>query len=116
MPQDYTEALKWYRQAAEQGVAEAKNNTAWILATAKDPKMRNGALAIRLAQQAVADRADATRIDTLAAANAEAGRFDIAVREQQRAIELAKQEGALDLVPELESHLALYRRRQPYRE
>ncbi|MCZ6454002.1 MAG: hypothetical protein O6909_07155, partial [Alphaproteobacteria bacterium] len=67
--QDYAEALKWYRQAAEQGDANAKNNTAWILATAKDSKLRNGALAIRLAQQAVADRADAARIDTLAAAN-----------------------------------------------
>ncbi|MCZ6589376.1 MAG: tetratricopeptide repeat protein [Alphaproteobacteria bacterium] len=114
--QDYAEALKWYRQAAEQGHADAKNHIAWILATAPDSKLRNGALAIRLAQQAVADRADAARIDTLAAANAEAGRFDIAVREQQRAIEMAKQESALDLIPVYESRLALYRRRQPYRE
>lgn len=86
------------------------------MATATDPKRRNGAEAIRLAQQAVADRADAYRLDTLAAAYAEAGEFDNAVREQQRAIEMLKQEGALDMVPDIEGRLALYRRRQPYRE
>jgi len=28
VPQDYAEALKWYRKAAEQGFAEAQYNSA----------------------------------------------------------------------------------------
>ncbi len=117
VPQDDTEALRWFRLADEQGIAGAQINIAFILATVKDSKLRNGTEAIRLAQQAVADRVDASVAgmrDTLAAAYAEAGQFDNAVREQQRAIKMLRA-GELFMVPELESNLALYRRRQPLR-
>ena len=86
------------------------------MATAKDPNLRNGAEAVRLAKQAVSIRSDGAFVDTLAAAYAEAGQFDDAVREQQRAIKMFKQEGLLEMVQEMEDRLSLYRRGQPYRE
>ena len=53
---------------------------------------------------------------TLAAAYAEAGRFDDAVVEQERAIEMLQAAGRHDQVAGYRSHLDLYRRGQPYRE
>ena len=116
VPQDYTEAVKWYRLAAEQGNSGAQNNAAWILATASEPTLRNGTEAVRLAQQAVADRAEANTFGTLAAAYAETGQFDNAVTEQQRAIEILRAAGKNGEVADFESRLDLYRRHQPYRE
>ncbi len=52
-------------------------------------------------------------LDTLAAAYAEAGDFDAAVRWQARAIELLGDESARD---RFRSRLELYRARKPYRE
>jgi TPR repeat protein len=116
VPQDYAEALEWYRLAAAQGHAHAPNNIAWILATAPDARVRNGAEALRLAQQAVETGADGVAIDTLAAAFAEVGLFEKAVAEQQRAIDMARAAGDLDAAADRESRLVLYRSRQPYRE
>lgn len=115
VPKNYSEALKWNRRAAEQGDTRAKNNVAWILATAPDSKLRNGVEALQLAQQAVANRPEADLFDTLAAAYAEAGQFDNAVRAQQRAIKMLRA-GQRQSVPEMERRVELYRRRQPYRE
>ncbi len=58
----------------------------------------------------------ALRFHTLAAAYAEAGRFDDAIAEQQRAIEMLRAAGNYDAVADFQTRLDLYRRRQPYRE
>ena len=53
--------------------------------------------------------------DTLAAAYAEAGEYTDAVREQERAIELVKEEGREDITG-FESRLNLYRQKKPYHQ
>jgi len=94
------------------------NARAWHLATCTDAARRNGAEAVRLAETAVASTksADPEFLDTLAAAYAEAGRFDEAVQTSNKAINLAKTH-RLDAAAEIyEKRLALYRRQQPTRE
>ena len=51
-----------------------------------------------------------------AAAYAEAGQFDNAVAEQERAIEMLRTAGRDNEVADFQSRLELYRNRQPYRE
>ena len=60
----------------------AANNLAWILATSADPRLRDPAQAVRLAEGAVrrADPPDAEFLDTLATAYAAAGRPEDARR------------------------------------
>jgi Flp pilus assembly protein TadD len=95
---------------------EALNNLAWILATRKDSQSGNGAEAVRLARRAV----ELTRtnnpgaLDTLAAAYADAGRFEEAVSTLEKAITLAA--GQESLAAELQTRLALYKTGKSYRE
>ncbi|HLY38809.1 MAG TPA: tetratricopeptide repeat protein, partial [Candidatus Binatia bacterium] len=88
---------------------------AWIEATARDAQWRNAAEAVRLAERACPadDCDDPDRLDTLAAAYAEAGRFDDAIRAAERAVTAAR--GTEDGADAMEERLALYRARQPYR-
>ena len=98
--------------------ASMANNLAWLLATAPQAALRNGAEALRWARVArdAAGRRDANVLATLAAAQAEAGDFDEAVRAQRRAIELARRDGPADFVTRLEARLRLYESRQPFHE
>ena len=99
------------------------NNAAWILATARNADKRDGREAVRLALEAVGllnthgynDTFAAGFADTLAAAYAETGRFDEAVAEQKRAIELMWAAGRQVDVGAARSRLDLYHRGQPYR-
>ena len=54
--------------------------------------------------------------DTLAAAYAEAGRFDDAVAGQDRAIAMLRAASKNDAITELQSHLDHYRQSRPFRE
>ena len=93
---------------------EALNDKAWILATCRDEKLRDGAQAIELATRAckLSTWTNAGWIDTLAAAYAEAGDFDKAVEMQEKALKLA----AMAAREEFEARLALYREQKPFRE
>jgi cytochrome c-type biogenesis protein CcmH/NrfG len=97
---------------------EASNELAWMLATAPEDSLRDGAAAVRLAETAakLAVRREPLLLDTLAAAQAEKGDFDEAIRTQQRAIEQAVQMGEEKLRAEFEKHLARYKQRQPFRK
>jgi tetratricopeptide (TPR) repeat protein len=89
---------------------------AWTLATAADAAGRNGALAVRLAEQAceAADYERAEYLDALAAAYAEAGRFSDAVDAARRALTAISRPDA-DRVG-LRARLQLYEKGQPYRQ
>src|SRR5438067_12465009 len=69
----------------------ALNSFAWLLATASDDSVRDGKRAVQLAERAnaLAGNNDPTILHTLAAAYAEAGRFDEALQTARRARKLA---------------------------
>ncbi len=94
------------------------NELAWILATAPDDALRDGVEAVRLAE--LANRATGgetpTVLDTYAAALAEAGQFDQAVRVARQAIDLAGSAGQTDLAKRVTARLRGYEQRQPFRE
>ena len=96
-----------------------------VLATCENNAVRDGKRAVQEATIAckLTDGIDPDCLDVLAAAHAETGDFDAAVKWQTRAIDLhnAKHRGdanALNLGQETEmrDRLALYQRRMPYRE
>jgi len=91
--------------------ALALGSQAWLLATAKDARLRDGERAVSLAERALALEDASGRRSTLA----EAGRFEDAVREQQAAIEGLREAGGEGL-DDLTLRLDLYRAGKPYRE
>jgi tetratricopeptide (TPR) repeat protein len=88
---------------------------AWIRATTADAAVRDGARAVALGERAVAlagPSVDWDTLDSLAAAYAEAGRFDDAIATERRAIAVAG-----DAAPEaLADRLAGYQKHEPHRE
>jgi len=113
------EAARHLQQATRMlpKVAEA-NNLAWILATAPDEKLRNAKEAVRLADLAckASDYELPDLLDTLAAANANAGNFDAALKWSDKAIKLARESQKQPLVEAFESRRRLYAEQQPYRD
>ncbi len=97
---------------------EIKNNKAWSLATNPDATKRNGALAVKLAEEACQRTHYQTTImvGTLAAAYAEAGRFDDAIAAAQRACDLATQHGEKDLLQKNQELLKMFRSHRAYHE
>ena len=93
----------------------ALNNLAWILATDSDPQLRNGPEAVRLAERArqLAGGPDASRLQTLAAAFAEAGRFPDAISMVDEALKIANQP---DVASALRQQLDLYRQNRAYHQ
>jgi tetratricopeptide (TPR) repeat protein len=92
------------------------NNLAWVLATSTDAKARNGTRAVQMAEQAC----DLTHyhnpffMTTLAAAYAEAGRFDDAIAMTQKTITLADQYGLDSLSGANQEFLQIYTGHQTY--
>ncbi|MHC4253244.1 MAG: tetratricopeptide repeat protein, partial [Planctomycetota bacterium] len=105
----YEEALKRWPNSRL-----ALNDLAWLLSTCTSASCRDGKRAVELARRTVKldTKSDPQHLDTLAAAYAEAGRFDEAVKTQKEAIALlGSGEGSGDF----KARLALYERRKPYR-
>ena len=97
--------------------ADAYNVMAWILATSPDAAHRNGARAVKLTQKAITLDRNAQILDTLAAAYAEAGQFDMAVSTQHKAIAMMKKEGEeKKIIAQSIKRLAAYESNQPWRE
>jgi hypothetical protein len=94
--------------------ALACNSKAWLLATCPEEKYRDGLEAIRLAKKACALTQEkvASLLDTLAAAYAEAGEFEEAVKTQRRAVELASPQERADFT----ARLKLFQQNKKYRE
>lgn len=112
----YDDALADYNDAVrlDPNYARAYNARAWIWATCPDMRYRNGQQAIASATTAceLAPVNAASTIGTLAAAYAEAGDFQNAVKWQLRAIKFAPEsdKAALQL------RLNLFRSSKPYRD
>ena len=96
----------------------AQNNLAWLLATHPNSEIRNGKEALRLATVAFKQGSgqDPFVLDTLAAAQAEAGRFTEAVATARKAIAAARSRDQMKLATNIEERIRLYRRSQPYRD
>ena len=94
------------------------NNLAWELAACPDAGIRNGALAVKLAERAceLTHYQQIIFIGTLAAAYAEAGRFDEAVATGQKACALASELGETNLLKRNQELVILYQAHQPYHE
>jgi tetratricopeptide (TPR) repeat protein len=96
----------------------ALNDLAWLLATAPDARFRNGAEAMRRAEQAcrLTDYKLPLFVGTLAAAYAEAGRFDDAVKTAEQAIALATAARKVALVAKNRELLELYQAKKAYHQ
>jgi hypothetical protein len=94
------------------------NLAASLLATSPDASIRNGAQALALARHAqeLTEGHDASILDTLSAAYAEARQFPQAIETAERAITLATQQGKLPLAHTLQSHLTRFKSNAPLRE
>jgi Flp pilus assembly protein TadD, contains TPR repeats len=94
------------------------NSLAWILATSPDAASRNGEDAVRLAEYAnqLTAKSDPVILHTLAAAYAEAGRFDEALMAARRGMSLAKKNGNTALFNALRDELPLYELGLPYHQ
>ena len=93
-----------------------RNDFAWELAVSPAAELRDGAFAVEIMERATAERPTPAYIDTLAAAYAEAGRFDDAMRAQQRAIDALPRDASAESRDVFLERLDLYRSGQPYRE
>lgn len=109
------EALRWLREAAKLGSAQAHNDYAWLLATSKFEGLRNGTLALDQASKAVELESSASFLDTLAAAYAELGNFELAISTQREAIASITDEDG-EIRDDLEQRLQYYERSEPWRE
>ena len=93
------------------------NNLGWLLATCTDDKIRNGEEAVKYATQACEQTQweNGNIIDTLAAAYAETGNFSLAIKWQQKAMELGDMSDRFIRVG-FERRLEMYQNQEAYRE
>jgi tetratricopeptide (TPR) repeat protein len=114
------QALDFYRDSLRRQPDDERtcNNLAWMLATSPDPQFRNGSEAVKWAENAcVLTHYQATvYLGTLAAAYAEAGRFQEAMTTASNAVALARTKGQKDLEQANQHLLELYQAGQPYHE
>jgi regulation of enolase protein 1 (concanavalin A-like superfamily)/tetratricopeptide (TPR) repeat protein len=115
LPLDYEAQLRAANDELQRDPdhVQSLNNRAWFLATCSDGQLRNGEQAVVDATRAceLTEWKNPVFLDTLAAAYAETGNFDEAVKRQEQALAAATPE----LRTETESRLALYRDQKPFR-
>jgi Flp pilus assembly protein TadD len=116
----YAEALATWREALrlDATAIPVLNDLAWLLAACPEADVRNGAEAVKLAEQAAGLPGGESPevLDTLAAAYAEAGRFPEAVATASRALDLATRWNNARFATAERAKIALYASRTPYRE
>jgi len=114
------EAITQMRKAIELQPAngDIQNDLAWMLATAPQATLRNGARAVELATQASQSSGgnNPLILETLAAAYAEAGDFPNAVQTTKKALQLVETQPNAALAAALLRELQLYEVGQPFRE
>lgn len=92
------------------------NNFAWVLATSPVDELRDGKRAIELATKAceVTDYEKPHILSTLAAAYAETGDFETAIKWSKKAVEMGSDDEEVD--EQLENELKSYQEKKPWRE
>ena len=113
---EYGKAISDYNKAIQLKPTESHHcgNLAWILATCSDSRYRDGRKSVENARKAceLTDWLDDYFFGTLAAAYAENGEFDEAVKWQKNAVELAPDK----YKEELRYRLEFYESGKPYRD
>lgn len=114
---DYNSAIADYTKTIEidPKEADAYNKLAWLKATCPDGNYRDGVRAVECAKKAVELKETYYTLGTLAAAYAEAGRFQDAIKTQKRAREKLKEEDYEKKLAECEERLASYKAGNPWR-
>lgn len=112
------EAEKVLGESTDPDVLMATTHLAWVLATHPDEKLRNGAKAVVHAERVRKRFGDkwARGLDVLAAAYAEAGRFDDAVTAANLAVAAAIEAKDDPLAEAVKGRLAGYREQKPFRD
>ncbi len=115
---DYAKAIADYTQAlrSDPTFAQTYNNAAWLRATCEDEHYRNGKKAVELATKAceLSQWKNASGLDTLATAYAEAGDFEAAIKYETTALDLNSKDA--EFVKAAGQRLALYKDHKPYRD
>ena len=118
--QQTDEAIRHYREALrlKADFVPVLSNLAWLRATAARAEWREGNEAVQLAERACAlsQRRNPSFLGVLAAAYAEAGRFDDAVKTMEEALALSKASGADQLVAVQSQMLAQFQAGKPFRQ
>ncbi len=114
---DYDRAVAEFSEAIrlKPDLMEAYNNVSWLLAVCPDANLRNGERAVEYAKRACVLsgwKAPAT-LDTLAAACAEAGDFDNAIKWE---IKYLESNPSKDDSEKHRQRLSLYQQKKPYHE
>ena len=113
---NWEQAATDYQQAVEknENLGRAYRGAAWLMATCPDEKYRNSELALESAKRAIQLDGDGDwlYLDTLAAAQANAGEFAEARQTLGKAIQIAPD----TITPKLRQRLNLYVGGKPYRE
>jgi hypothetical protein len=116
---DHTKALRQLDSISSlklDKAGRALNGVAWLRATFPEPELRDGNKATQEALQAceASHWEDFGYVDTLAAAYAETGNFEQAVKFEEQAVGMLSPENSLR--DKMERRLALYQDHKPYRE
>ncbi len=115
VPQNFRQARRWYRRAAEQAPhnADLINEIAWTLTVSHLQRLRQPAYALQIMDRMMnADpmaRHNPAYLDTWAAAYAANGNFRRALELQERAVQAARDQRDDNMLSILERHLALMR-------
>jgi tetratricopeptide (TPR) repeat protein len=115
---DYGKAVAEYRKVTQLTPTDATawNSLAWIQATCPEASVRDGKEAVECAKRACAVRKTPMFIETLAAAYAESGDFDEAVKIQTEALRTRGFFRSAEQLRRLQARLELYRSRKVCRE
>jgi tetratricopeptide (TPR) repeat protein len=107
---DYTKTIE-----LDPNFSSAYNDLAWILATCPEDTIRNGSKAVEYATKAceLKEWKNIYCLDTLAAADAEAGNFNEAVKWESKCLESTLSKDDADRARQ---HLSLYQQKKPYHE
>jgi tetratricopeptide (TPR) repeat protein len=110
----YEQAQRDFQWAIEidANCVDAHRSLAWLQATCTDPNIRSADASLAAAKQAadLSPEGDYLVLDTLAAAHACAGKFEDAVRLQEKALATAPR----DASTALEHRMSLYQQRRAY--